>query len=66
MALNPCKNPDCENTVSDKLELGFCFTCMSSLHRDSIALEEELERVLSLEAQFVEWCHERGLPNPHD
>lgn len=64
MPLNPCVNASCENTVSDRMESGFCFTCLSRLQRESSELADDLDKVLRLAAEFDAYCAEHGLPDP--
>lgn len=61
-----CATYDCDNTVAASLPSGFCFTCMSGLARDERELASDLDKVLRLEAEFVAYCEEHGLPNPHE
>jgi hypothetical protein len=60
-----CANPDCANTASSAGE-GLCYVCAGTFQRDKNELFADLDKVLSLEAQFVEFCAARGLPNPHE
>lgn len=62
----PCANAHCENTVSEAMQSGFCFTCLAALAKGQIVMHEEIEKTLHLEAQFVRYCEEHGLPNPHE
>lgn len=62
----PCRNVDCENTVSDASGLEFCFTCTGKVKHDYAELEHELDRKLADEALFVAYCEEHGLPHPHE
>lgn len=61
-----CASFDCDNTVGKNLPSGFCFTCMSQIARDERELANDLAKVLRLEAEFVDYCREHGLPNPHE
>ena len=62
----PCRNIDCEYTVSDASGMEFCLACTSVLVREREELYGELDHVLSLESQFVRYCEEHGLPHPHE
>lgn len=62
----PCASPDCANTLSAAVQVDFCFQCSSRLHRETDELWSDLAKVLRLESEFVRWCEERGLPNPHE
>lgn len=61
-----CAAAGCENQVSDMSSTGFCFTCLGDLQRDMNELSEELDKTLRLEAEFVAYCDENGLPHPHE
>ena len=62
----PCLNIVCDNTVSDASGMDFCFTCSAALLRARDELYGDIDKVLSLEAQFVRYCEEHGLPHPHE
>ena len=63
----PCRTFECESLITpDPQHDGFCFSCRAELRRDADALLAEVGHVLDLEAQFVAYCVERGLPHPHD
>ena len=64
--MKPCGAVGCENQVSDTSTTGFCFTCLGDLQKDFHELVDELDKTLRLEAQFVAYCAERGLPHPHE
>lgn len=60
----PCANPDCGNDVGSQMD--FCFTCNNELRSDADKLAEDLDKLLALEAEFVAFCIEHGLPHPHE
>lgn len=63
----PCLTWECDSLVTPAADSdGFCFTCRAGLRRDAEALLAEVGHTLDLEAQFVAYCAERGLPHPHD
>lgn len=65
VAAQDCINPDCENSGRNELD-GFCFTCTSTLAHEGRELERDLDHVLRLESEFIEWCEAHGQPHPHD
>jgi hypothetical protein len=59
-----CSYHDCDKTRSPDTE--FCTSCEYETRRDAEKLVRETGAYLHLEAAFVEWCREHGLPNPHE
>lgn len=61
-----CASPFCDKTFHDDFPNDLCPVCLANVTGWSQTLIREIGVVLGHEAEFVEYCAEHGLPNPHE
>lgn len=61
-----CASENCQNRMADDYSEALCGVCQSQAHLDALRGLAAFERVLCLEAEFVQWCADNGQPHPHE